>query len=36
MPWQRYVADVACELDPEHPGEGWYPTVRVSGGLGQI
>ena len=30
MPWQRYVADVACELDPEHPGEWWYHTVMVS------
>lgn len=30
MPWQRLVADVACELDREHPGEFRYSDVIVS------
>ena len=30
MPWQRLVADVACELDPDHPGEFRYTDVIVS------
>ncbi|MEW6894966.1 terminase [Trueperella pyogenes] len=30
MPWQRLVADVACELDPNHPGEFRYSDVIVS------
>lgn len=30
MPWQKYVADVALELDLERPGEWAYTTVIVS------
>lgn len=30
MPWQRQVADVALELDPDRPGEWAYPLVVVS------
>jgi len=30
MPWQRQVADVALELDPNNPGAWRYPTVVVS------
>jgi hypothetical protein len=30
MPWQRYVADVALELDPADPGRWRYPVVVVT------
>ena len=30
MPWQRQVADVALELDPETPGAWRYPVVVVT------
>ncbi|MGV9183736.1 terminase [Arcanobacterium canis] len=30
MPWQRQVADVACELDPTNPGAWRYETVIVT------
>lgn len=30
MPWQRLVADVAMELDPNNPGAWRYPVVVVS------
>ncbi|VDG76917.1 Phage terminase-like protein, large subunit [Actinobaculum suis] len=30
MPWQQYVANVACELSREHPGEFRYETVIVT------
>ena len=29
MPWQRYFADVVCELDPDHPGEWWYKLSLI-------
>ena len=29
IPWQRYVADVACEIDPD-TGSFYYDTVVVS------
>ncbi|XCB30291.1 hypothetical protein RQN30_02335 [Arcanobacterium hippocoleae] len=30
MPWQQYVANVAWELDPEHPGELYYKEGDVT------
>ena len=30
MPWQRQVADVALELDPNDPGAWRYPVVVVT------
>jgi hypothetical protein len=30
MPWQRYVADVALELDPDAPARWRYPVVVVT------
>ena len=30
MPWQRYVADVSCEVDPDDPRRWRYPVVVVT------
>ncbi|XCB29634.1 hypothetical protein RQN30_10685 [Arcanobacterium hippocoleae] len=30
MPWQKYVINVAWELNPEHPGELWYTEGDIS------
>lgn len=30
MPWQKYVVNVAWELDPEHPGELYYHEGDIS------
>ncbi|MDE1654309.1 hypothetical protein PWJ82_03545 [Actinotignum schaalii] len=30
MPWQRWVTDVAWELDPEHPGELYYTEGDIT------
>lgn len=30
MPWQQYCANVAWELDPEHPGELYYSEGDIS------